>query len=94
MWCTTRVSVGTKIVDKYKVSRQLLAGDSGLYESFKPKQAAADEAVQNLEICCRELKHGCRQARYKLNDDKTEAAPCGSMTQQSQVSVNSICVGE
>ena len=45
-----------KVVDKYKVGRQLFADGSEPYDSFQPNQAAADVAVQNLDSCCRELK--------------------------------------
>ena len=41
-----------KIVDKL-VDSFLMTVD---YDSFKPNQAAADVAVENLESCCRELK--------------------------------------
>ena len=35
-----------KVVDKYKVGRQLFADGSEPYDSFQPNQAAADVAVQ------------------------------------------------
>ena len=84
----------SKIVDKYKIRRQLLADDSGLYYIFQPNQAAADVAVPKFESCCRNLKALLSANMLKLNDDKTEAILCGSRTQRSKVSVNSICVGE
>ena len=67
---------------------------TGLHDSFQSSQTAAVVAVQNLESCCRELKAWMAAnilwMNPKPNDNKIEAVE----TQQSKVSVNSICVGE
>ena len=69
-----------KVIEGYGVGRQLFADDSGLYDSFHPDQASADEAVRNIEDCCQEVKNWMSSNKLKLDDEKTEAILCGSKT--------------
>ena len=70
------------------------ADDSQLINSFKPDPEIVKSVVENLELCCDEIKKWMTLNRLKLNDDKTKAILLGPKERRNSINLNSIRVGE
>lgn len=88
---TTRLGM---VIENYGIDRQLFADDTSFVCFLLPDQLAATVAVQNLKNCCPEIKDWMSSNKLEPNNGKTEAILSGSKTQQSTVSLQSVCNGE
>ena len=82
------------IIERHGLRRQLFADDTGLYDSVQPNSDSVSVAVQNMELCCQEIKQWMASNKLMLNDDKSEVLLCGSKSGLSKVSVDSVVVGD
>ena len=71
------------------------ADDTQLYLAFKPNSAVtANDAVNAMELCIRDLRSWMLHDKLKLNDNKTNFILIGTRQQLSKVDVDSLCVGD
>ena len=71
------------------------ADDTQLYLSFKPDSAVnANDAVNAMELCIRDLRTWMLHDKLKLNDNKTEFILAGTRQQLTKVDGISLCVGD
>ena len=82
------------IIVKYGLSYHIYADDTQLYFSFKPSQQLADQGIERIELCIKEIRAWMQENFLKLNDEKTECALFGSYQQLSKVSIPHIKIGD
>ena len=83
-----------KLIESFGIGRQFFADDSQLINKFSPDPDVVKSVVQNLELCCLEIKNWMLENRLKLNDEKTEAIVFGPKEKIQSIEPNSIKVGE
>ena len=89
VYCT-----GGEDVKQCGIDRQLFVDDTGLYGTFQPDKVTAAMTVRNLQNCCCEIQAWMFLKKLKPNDAERLRRYSVDQRQRSEVSLQSICIGE
>ena len=82
-----------KLIDKHGFDHQQFADDTQLQRSFYTDPKSSTEAIDKFETCCDDIKSWMITNKLKLNDGKTGAILCATEKTKSNITIDSLRVG-